>query len=113
MSDPATIHGKNLRARPDAAMAVFSTKQNWDDDHAGLQLFGKCVLAEGAIGTVAQERYSEQFPEYRKWFQQLGEEGRQVFQGRFYVFTASRLKMLDEAEFGEEVFVEARVSRGA
>ena len=112
LSDPGTVHGMNLADRPEAAMAVFSTKQSWEDDHAGLQLFGKCILADGELGVIAEREYSERFPEYRSWFVQLGQGERRAFPGRFYVFRPRRLKILDESEFGEEVFVEAEVARG-
>ena len=112
LSDPGTVHGRNLAERPDAAMAVYSTRQGWGDDHTGLQLFGECSLAEGHLGATAERGYAERFPEYRAWYRQLKDAERHAFAGRFYIFKPAKLKMLDESEFGEEVIVEARVVRG-
>ena len=111
LSDPKSTHGKNLTQARDAAMTVFSTDQDWGDDHAGLQLFGECELVQGELQQVASALYAKRFPAYDVWFRALSDRQQRSFPGRFYVFRSLGIKILDESEFGEEVFVQVEVMR--
>jgi hypothetical protein len=55
--------------------------------------------------------YRERFPAYAEWVADLRNDN--VGLGyRFFRFLTDRLKMLDERNFGEAVFVTAAVTRG-
>jgi len=58
----------------------------------------------------AERVYSRRFPQYSRWKATLDPAG--LPSGyRFYRFAPARLKILDEAEFGDAVFVEADITR--
>ena len=108
LSDPASIHCRNLSRSPHMAMTVFDSHQRWGAAHRGLQLFGHCTIATGPAENAAHELYSRRFP-YAEFLSSLSPEKRQAFSLRFYSFTPATVKILDEEEFGEEVFVTAEV----
>ncbi len=104
LSNPASVHCQNLIRSPQAAIAVFDSRQIWGAAHKGLQLFGFCALAAGIEEQIASELYSSRFPPYMEFRDRLSHL-------RFYRFTTAAVKVLDEDEFGEEVIVSAEVVR--
>ena len=86
------------------AMAVFDSHQLWGAAHKGVQIFGNCILAEGSAEDNARELYAARFPAYMKFLDRISHL-------RLYRFTPTAVKILDEDEFGEEVFVMAEVVR--
>jgi uncharacterized protein YhbP (UPF0306 family) len=104
LSNPASGHCQNLSRTPQVAIAVFDSHQIWGAKHEGLQLFGTCELAAGIKEKTAREVYSNRFPQYIVLRDKLSHL-------RFYVFITLSAKILDEAEFGEEVLVSAKVVR--
>ncbi len=110
LSEPASVHGRNISRSPHLAIAVFDSRQRWGAAHKGLQLFGSCAPAIGATEETAQELYSVRFP-YREFLKSLSREQREAYSLRFYGFTAATVKILDEDEFGEAVFVTAEIAR--
>ena len=111
LSDPGSLHCQNLSSNSSMAMAIFPSSQQWGGPDRGVQLFGTCTQASGPQATKAQRLYVERFPAYLKWSAGLNEDdvGRGL---QFYQFLVSRVKVLDESEFGEAVFVIADVRRG-
>ena len=105
LSNPASVHCQNVSRFPQTAVAVFDSHQPWGAPHRGLQLFGDSALAEGVTENAARGLYSSRFPAY------AGLSGR-LSHLRFYGFTPASVKILDEGEFGEEVFVVAEIIRG-
>jgi len=110
LSEPASVHGRNISRSPQLAIAVFDSRQRWGAAHKGLQLFGSCALATGAAEERARELYSLRFL-YREFLESLSREKREAYSLRFYGFTAATVKILDEDEFGEAVFVTAKIAR--
>ena len=111
LSDPASTHIRNLTSNAAAAVTVYSTVQEWDADHFGLQLFGNCAMTRGVARRAAEAGYAERFPGYAHWWACLSASERGSFSSRYYVFRPDRVKVLDEQEFGEEMFIEARIRR--
>ncbi|HET8625131.1 MAG TPA: pyridoxamine 5'-phosphate oxidase family protein [Gemmatimonadales bacterium] len=114
LSHPDSVHCHNLRTVPQMAVAVFDSRQPWGSPHSGLQLFGTGALTpEHAIPAV-QALYSARFPRYGELLQRASADARvgPTFQAlRFYSFVPDRVQILDEWEFGDEVFITASVLR--
>jgi nitroimidazol reductase NimA-like FMN-containing flavoprotein (pyridoxamine 5'-phosphate oxidase superfamily) len=101
MSDPASTHSRNLRAKPAAAIAVYDSGQTWGRPDRGLQLFGSAREAAGAARERAERTYADRFAGFRA----------DEFEGfRLYRCRPRRLKVFDETTFGSGVFVTASVS---
>ena len=92
------------------AAAIYVSAQGWADPGRGLQLFGACAPAADADTAEAERVYSRRFPEYSRWKATLGPADLPREYG-FYRFAPAKLKILDEAEFGDAVFVEADIAR--
>jgi len=76
-----------------------------------MQLFGTCRPARGRHAAKARRLYGKRFPAYARWAAGLrdGDPGGSY---RFYRFRPRRLKVLDEREVGDAVFVVAALRRG-
>lgn len=112
LSDPSSLHCRNLSANPSMAMTIFNSSQNWIDPGLGLQLFGSCKETKGHHTVKAETMYVKRFPAYRKWkagFIKDGQRGSLWY--RFYRFIPRVIKILDEREFGDAVFIFASVKR--
>lgn len=94
------------------AMTVFASAQPWTAPGRGLQLFGRCAEARGSQVTIARRLYGKRFRGYARWEVALARDapGREY---RFYRFGVTKVKLLDEGEFGPGVFVVADVRRRA
>ena len=110
LSHPASQHCRNLAAHPGIAIAVFDSTQTWGELDRGLQLFGICRQARGAAGRKAERAYATRFKPYAKWQAEL-ETDDTAREYRFYRFVTRRVKVFDEREFGDAVFVTATVRR--
>jgi len=114
LSHPDSVHSHNIRRVPQVAVAVFDSHQPWGDPHVGLQLFGTGGLTEGDVAREARELYAARFPRYRDFLHRApgGPEPSSSFSGlECYCFLAGRVQILDEWEFGEEVFITATIKR--
>ena len=107
-SYPTSQHARNLVRNPSMAMAVFDSNQVWGRPDRGLQLFGKCEVARGAVAEESERFYGERFPGFWNWRRIV-----QRTQGHFalhaYRFRPTRMKLFDERSFGSGVFVTVRV----
>lgn len=110
-SNPSTDHGQYLKRFPNAAMAVFDSAQPWDEYHRGLQLFGECRLVSNEMSSIAFDLYKDRFPDYGEYVNSLTVEERNSSPYRFYMFIPTKIKILDEQEFGEENFVVVDILR--
>lgn len=111
LSDLETKHCQNILSRPTMAMTVFDTNQPWGSSLQGLQLFGQCYLAKNEEVEQASKLYEARFPAYVEYLTSLSPKERQNFASRFYAFRPTSAKILDEAEFGEEIFITVQVVR--
>ncbi|MGH9366082.1 MAG: pyridoxamine 5'-phosphate oxidase family protein [Thermoanaerobaculia bacterium] len=110
LSHPGALHCRNLSSNPSMAITVFDSSQRWGGLDRGLQLFGRCREARGPWLRRAERVYQRRFPSYPRWRAALGREDSSTAL-RLFRFLPSRLKVLDEREFGRAIFVEALVER--
>lgn len=111
LSPADSQHIKNLSVRPKAAAALYPTGQPWDGEKMGLQLFGRVSHIEKSDAKAAHKSYSHAFPSYASWLDSEPKETRDQLMKNFYVFQTAKIKVFDESQFGEEVFIEAEVLR--
>ncbi len=115
LSDPRSIHCRNLSSNQSMAMSIFRSSQKWDQSGRGLQLFGRCSETKGPRASQAQRVYGRRFPAYTKWMKNAGEDDRRQASRlrayRLYRFLPSMVKVMDEGEYGGAVFLVAPVEK--
>ena len=115
LSDPDSLHCKNLERNPSMAMMVMNSSQTWGGSDRGIQLFGTCRRVGGTAAKEAERQYGSRFPAYATWLRRTDRAGRRsadlLRSYAFYRFVPTRIKILDEAEFGGAAFVIAGVTR--
>jgi len=115
LSDPDSLHCKNLERNPSMAMMVMNSSQTWGGSDRGIQLFGTCHRVGGPAAKEAERQYGSRFPAYATWLRRTDRAGRRsadlLRAFAFYRFVPTRIKILDEAEFGGAAFVIAGVTR--
>ena len=113
LSNPSSAHCRNLAHVPQMAVAVFDSRQGWGRVRAGLQLYGEGGAVVPGHAERAGAAYAARFPRYFDLVLRAGEASDVSSPGfgalRFYQFVPKRVKILDEQEFGEEVYVTAAV----
>jgi uncharacterized protein YhbP (UPF0306 family) len=110
LSHPSSSHCQNLIANASAALAVFSSSQKWEGPDCGAQLFGLCCRISASEARKAEQPYARRFP--GSVDRKAGLPGSDpALEYCFYRFVTQRLKILDEREFGEAIFVQADVER--
>jgi hypothetical protein len=92
------------------ALAIFSSHQTWGSPDRGLQLFGVCKHVTRREATKADKLYGKRFAEYTTWKADLASDSSRRDYG-FYRFVTAELKVFDEKELGDGVFVVAKVLR--
>jgi len=117
LSDPNSLHCRNLSANPSMGMTVFNSAQAWGRPDRGIQLFGSAREARGEEAEAARRVYGRRFRAYSLIMAGTSEEdrkqARQLGSYRFYHFIPNRVKILDEREFGGGVFVVVAIERPA
>lgn len=94
------------------AATAFSSTQTWVGADRGVQLFGIGAEVGPREAAKAEAAYGARFPEYARW-QGTATQHAAARQYRLYGFQTAELKVLDEEEFGDAVFMSASVSRGS
>jgi uncharacterized protein YhbP (UPF0306 family) len=110
LSHPGALHCRNLSSNPSMGMTVFSSVQQWTDPGRGVQLFGTCQETSGSSSDEAERSYQDRFPAYKKWKTTLRNNDL-ARQYRFYRFDVTSVKILDEKNLGDAVFVRASIIR--
>jgi uncharacterized protein YhbP (UPF0306 family) len=110
LSHPASLHCRNVATNASMAVAVFVSSQDWTAPGQGIQLFGTCTEAGGDDVGDAERVYRHRYTAHAAWKAALkpADPAREY---RFYRFVPERVKILDEAEFGDAVFVQADIVR--
>ena len=108
LSHPNSAHCRNVSGNASMAIAVFSSSQNWVGPDLGAQLFGFSNRAEDCETSNAEQAYIRRFPKYADWKKGLA-PGDPALEYCLFRFATNRLKILDEGEFGEAIFVHADV----
>lgn len=115
LSDPGSLHCRNLSRNASMAMTVFDSSQEWEASGRGLQLFGVCHRTRGNAERRATQVYGSRFPVHARWLNERTEADRRradrLRSYALYRFLPNRVKVLDEKEFGGAVFVIAAVDR--
>jgi hypothetical protein len=90
------------------ALAIFASTQQWSHPGRGIQFFGACAQAAGPDAARAERIYGQRFSAFAEWKAAI-EPVDAEYGYRLYRFVAERLKILDESQFGDAVFVETDV----
>jgi len=98
ISDPDSIHSRNLARNPSAAITVYASNQVWGKPDRGIQLFGTSGVTRSRDAAAA----------YAKRFRDFDEEGNEL---PFYRFRARTVKVFDERSLAGGTLVTARVTR--
>jgi len=110
LSHPRATHCRNISHNPSMAMVIFSSVQQWGGPDKGIQLFGTCSQVMGSHVAKAEELYGKRFSAYASW-KATRKQGDLVREYHIFDFVVRKLKILDEASFGEALFVSADVIR--
>src|SRR4029453_1215514 len=115
LSHPKAAHSRNLTHVPAMAMTVFDSHQEWGRPHLGLQLFGNGEPVASTMVEQARAVYAARFTDFFDRVVRAEESGGTAEAGvadlQLYVFTPTRLKLLDEPVFGDGVFIPVEVVR--
>ena len=111
LSDPRSLHSRNLLTNRSMAISVYSSDQPWDRPGHGLQLWGRCGETKGAQAAKAEREYAKRFTGYADYRAHASRETENEFRYRFYRFIPRRIKILDERTFGAGAFVTAAIRR--
>jgi hypothetical protein len=113
LSNPASAHCRNLAQVGHTAVVVCDSHQEWGEPHAGLQLYGTGGPVPPAHTERVRASYAARFSRYSDFVARAG-EAVDLATGfaslRFYLFVPTWMKILDEREFGDEVYVTAKVA---
>ena len=110
MSHPHSLHCLNVDANSSMAVAIFASEQKWTDPGRGLQLFGQCNQVRDEDAAIAIRAYGHRFRPYADWQGSL-KPGDAALDYRFYRFVPHAVKVLDEAEFGDAVWIQVQIKR--
>jgi uncharacterized protein YhbP (UPF0306 family) len=110
LTSPKSVHAANWVTNPSTAITVCDSNQAWDKPHRGLQLFGDANRVPDSGHASVFAHYVSVHPGLNSWAQNA-DALLSTLESRFYAIRIHRLKMVDEAETGEEA-IEATVNRG-
>jgi len=111
LSHPGSLHCRNLSRNASMAMTVFNSAQRWTEPGQGLQLFGTGARADGRAAEDAERIYGRRFPAYASWKAALAADDLSR-EYRFYRFDVGTVRILDEKNLGDAVWVRVSVRRG-
>ena len=103
LSDVRSQHCRNLQKRPPVSVAIFDSRQKWNDDKVGIQIFGRAEACDVKASEVAQKEYASRYRAYRSYLRSLKGPPDPSF--KFFVIHSEEFVLLDERRFGEEVYV--------
>ncbi|MCX6154099.1 MAG: pyridoxamine 5'-phosphate oxidase family protein [Candidatus Kapabacteria bacterium] len=105
ISDPATQHTKNIEDNSSVALAIYDSKQVWDNNKCGLQIFGNCEIAKGTKLIEGTMLYLKRFAGLKQWIQHPDDFIKGAINSKMFVINTSKITLFDEDAFGEEVFI--------
>jgi hypothetical protein len=97
ISDPDSVHSRNLERNPSAAVTIYASNQVWGKPDRGIQLFG-------AAGVT---RASEAASAYGKRFRDFDPDSNDL---PYYRFRPRTVKLFDERSLAAGTLVTARVT---
>lgn len=109
ISDPSTQHTKNIESNHSVAIALYDSKQPWDNNKCGLQIFGKCEIAKGLKLVEGTFQYLNRFAGLKQWIKHPDDFIKGAINSKMFLITPSSIKLFDEETFGEEVFISLKI----
>jgi uncharacterized protein YhbP (UPF0306 family) len=100
ISDPDSIHSRNLARNSSAALTIFDSHQTWGLLDRGIQLFGTAGATTGRATNEARRIYGQRFRDYDADADDLPA----------YRFRARTVKLFDERSLAPGTLVTARVT---
>lgn len=101
VSDPDSIHSRNLSRSQSSAVTIYDSHQTWGRPDRGIQLFGTARAVNGPAAESAERAYSRRFRDFDAEENDLP----------FYRFTPRQLKLFDERALDGGTLVTATVTR--
>lgn len=98
ISDPDSVHSRNLARNRSAAITIYASDQVWGKPDRGIQLFGTAGITGGK---EAPRLYSRRFKDFDQESNDLP----------YYRFKARTLKLFDERSIAAGTLVTARATR--
>ena len=111
LTEPFRQHSRNVQTTDSVAIAIYDSRQPWDQHKRGLQLFGNCSLAAGLELAEGYILYAQRFSGQTKWIKKAEDLTKNIIQSKLYVIKVDSLKLFDEPAFGPEVWIPLKVSR--
>ena len=108
LSDIRSKHCQNILKRPQVAISIFDSRQNWNTDKVGIQIFGEASVCHDKSAVLAQKKYAKRFPKYATYVKSQKVQIDENFQ--FISIRILLYKILDEKRFGEENLVTAHLN---
>jgi len=109
LSDPATQHVQNIEKNLSVAIAIYDSKQSWDNNKCGLQVFGSCEIAKGTNLIEGTLLYLKRFAGLKQWIKHPDDFINGAINSKMFLITPSWIKLFDEKTFGEEVFISLKL----
>jgi hypothetical protein len=98
ISDPDSLHSRNLTRNTSAAVTIYASNQVWGKPDRGLQLFGTAGVTKNAD---AARLYGRRFRDFDPSANDLP----------YYRFQARTVKLFDERSLAAGTIITARVTR--
>ena len=100
ISDPDSIHSRNLARNSSAAVTIFDSHQTWGKPDRGIQLLGTARVTAGKAALEARRVYGRRFRDYDADADDLPA----------YRFRPRTVKLFDERAIAGGTLVTARVT---
>ncbi|HEY3194223.1 MAG TPA: pyridoxamine 5'-phosphate oxidase family protein [Candidatus Dormibacteraeota bacterium] len=102
ISDPDSLHSRNLATNRSAAVSVYDSRQVWGRPDRGIHLFGTARVVSGRQAAEAERTYSRRFRDY---------DTTSLESLRFYRFHPRTLQLFDERSLDAGTLVTVKVTR--
>ncbi len=102
ISDPDSLHSRNLATNRSAAVTVYDSRQVWGRPDRGIHLFGTARLVSGRQAAEAERTYSRRFRDH---------DTTSLESLRFYRFHPRTLQLFDERSLDAGTLVTVKVTR--
>ena len=101
ISDPESVHSRNLVRNSSAAVTIYDSRQVWGRLDRGIHLFGAAAEVAGRRAREAEQAYAARFPSYDGLDDSL----------RLYRFRPRTMQLFDERSLEGGTLVTVKVTR--
>lgn len=98
-------HAKLLGMTDAASVAIYDSSQLHTNPRVGIQMIGNCKQASIAESIKVRECYAKHFPASSEDTTVTKAVTRTMDGLRFFIFTPTEIKILDESRFGVEAYI--------